>query len=290
MGTLRTVAQVIDGATKKVGDGFEISSPMPGARIRQLSPFLLIDHSGPTTIAPTETPLGADAHPHRGFETVTLVYQGYLDHRDTAGHSGSIGPWEVQWMTAGSGLLHEEKFGRAFSRNGGVVELIQLWVNVPKKDKLVAPRYQELEKEMIPVIEMPDTKARLRIIAGSYNGVNGPAQTYSPIELWDLQLAKGGSGVFDFPTDYNLGIYVVRGKVRVNNRTAVTKQLVNFGWDAKRVEIQAEEDSLVVILSGAPIEEPLATYGPFVMNTNKELVQALADFAAGKFGTLEKQA
>jgi quercetin 2,3-dioxygenase len=284
MEALRTIAQVIDGATKKVGDGFEISSPMPGSRIRQLSPFLLIDHSGPTVIQPTEKPLGADSHPHRGFETVTLVYQGNLDHRDTAGHSGSIGPGDVQWMTAGSGLLHEEKFGKEFSKNGGTIELIQLWVNVPKKDKMVSPRYQELPKEKIPVINDRDTKSNLRIIAGEYNGVKGPAETYSPIELWDLKLGKGGEMNLHISKDYNLGIYVVYGSVRINNKIASTKQLVNFGWDAERVHINAEEDSLLVILAGEPIEEPLATYGPFVMNTNKELVQALADYEGGQFG------
>src|SRR5215218_9342981 len=278
MEALRTVAQVIDGAVKKVGNGFEISSPMPGARIRQLSPFLLIDHSGPTVVQPTDTPLGADAHPHRGFETVTLVYEGYLDHRDTAGHSGSIGPWEVQWMTAGSGLLHEEKFGKAFSHSGGIIELIQLWVNVPKKDKMVAPRYQELGKETIPVIREPEHKATLRVIAGQYNDVKGPAQTYSPIELWDLQLNQGGSKVIHISKDYNLGIYIVRGSVTINDRKATPKQLVNFGWNAEKVAIQAHEDCLLVILAGEPIEEPLATYGPFVMNTNRELVQALADY------------
>jgi quercetin 2,3-dioxygenase len=287
MEALRTIAQVIDGATKKVGDGFEISSPMPGSRIRQLSPFLLIDHSGPTVIQPTEKPLGADAHPHRGFETVTLVYQGYLDHRDTAGHSGSIGPGDVQWMTAGSGLLHEEKFGKEFSKNGGTIELIQLWVNVPKKDKMVAPRYQELPKEKIPVINDRDTKSNLRIIAGEYNGVKGPAETYSPIQLWDLKLGKGGEMTLNISKDYNLGIYIVRGSVKINNKMASTKQLVNFGWDAERVHINAEEDSLLVILAGEPIEEPLATYGPFVMNTNTELVQALADYEGGKFGRFE---
>jgi quercetin 2,3-dioxygenase len=287
MEALRTIAQVIDGATKKVGDGFEISSPMPGSRIRQLSPFLLIDHSGPTVIQPTEKPLGADSHPHRGFETVTLVYQGNLDHRDTAGHSGSIGPGDVQWMTAGSGLLHEEKFGKEFSKNGGTIELIQLWVNVPKKDKMVAPCYQELPKEKIPVINDRDTKSNLRIIAGEYNGVKGPAETYSPIQLWDLKLGKGGEMTLNISKDYNLGIYIVQGSVKINNKMASTKQLVNFGWDAERVHINAEEDSLLVILAGEPIEEPLATYGPFVMNTNKELVQALADYEGGKFGRFE---
>lgn len=239
---------------------------------------------GPTVIQPTDKPLGADAHPHRGFETVTLVYQGYLDHRDTAGHSGSIGPGDVQWMTAGSGLLHEEKFGKEFSKNGGTIELIQLWVNVPKKDKMVAPRYQELPKEKIPVINDRDTKSNLRIIAGEYNGVKGPAETYSPIQLWDLKLGKGGEMILNISKDHNLGIYIVRGSVKINNKVASTKQLVNFGWNAERVQINAEEDSLLVILAGEPIEEPLATYGPFVMNTNKELVQALADYEGGKFG------
>jgi len=288
MKNLRTIAQVIDGAEKTVGGVFKISSPMPGSRIRQLSPFLLIDHSGPSLIEPTEQILGGDAHPHRGFETVTLVYQGYLDHRDTGGHAGSLAPFDVQWMTAGSGLLHEEKFGREFTRNGGTIELIQLWVNLPKKDKMVQPRYQELQKDSIPVISEDNDKVKLRIIAGAYGDVKGPALTYSPINLWDIELAKGTEKQLTIPKDDNLGIYVVRGDVTINNRKALTKQLVNFGWDNELIKISAEEDSLLLILSGEPIEEPLATYGPYVMNTNRELVQALEDFGNGKFGSFSE--
>jgi len=288
MKNLRTVAQVIDGAEKTVGGVFKISSPMPGSRIRQLSPFLLIDHSGPSVIEPTEQILGGEAHPHRGFETVTLVYQGYLDHRDTGGHAGSLAPFDVQWMTAGSGLLHEEKFGREFTRNGGTIELIQLWVNLPKKDKMVQPRYQELQKDSIPVISEDNGKVKLRIIAGAYGDVKGPALTYSPINLWDIELAKGTEKQLTIPKDDNLGIYVVRGDVTINNRKALTKQLVNFGWDNELIKISAEEDSLLLILSGEPIEEPLATYGPYVMNTNRELVQALEDFGNGKFGSFSE--
>jgi redox-sensitive bicupin YhaK (pirin superfamily) len=289
MEDLRTIAQVIDGAEKIVGGIFNISSPMPGSRIRQLSPFLLIDHFGPSLIEPTEKILGGEPHPHRGFETVTLVYDGYLDHRDTGGHSGSLAPFDVQWMTAGSGVLHEEKFGREFTKNGGTIELIQLWINLPKKDKMVTPRYQELRKESIPVISEDNNKTTFRIIAGNYGDVKGPALTYSPINLWDIKLAKGTEKQLTVPKDYNLGIYVVRGKVKVNNRDASTKQLINFGWDAEHINIQAEEDSLLLILSGEPIEEPLATYGPFAMNTNQELIQALADFETGKFGQFQEK-
>ena len=281
----RRIFQVIDGVEKKVGDGFEVTSPMPGYRIRQLSPFLLIDHTGPMIVKPTENPLGADPHPHRGFETVTIVYQGYLAHRDTAGYSGKIGPGDVQWMTAGSGLLHEERHEKKFSRVGGVLELIQLWVNVPKKDKMAPPRYQELRRPMIPVISSPESKGTIRIISGKYAGQEGPAETFSPITILDVQYAKGEELQLKLPVVYNIGIYVVKGKVILNkSKSAGTKQLVVLGWDHETIEIQFEEDTALLVLAGEPIEEPLATYGPFVMNTNQELIQAIADFENGRMG------
>jgi len=282
---LRTVAQVIDSQHKVVGNTFDISSPMPGNRIRQLSPFLLIDHFGPTVLEPTEETLGGEPHPHRGFETVTLVYEGMLDHRDTGGHAGSLSPLDVQWMTAGSGVLHEEKFGRALTKKGGKIELIQLWINLPQKFKMVAPRYQELKKDLIPIVLEQNGNAIIRVIAGSYGDMKGPASTFSPIELWDLALKKNTKMQIKIPKHYNLGIYVIKGNVHVNHHNAITNQLVNFGWNADLVDIMAEENSLLLILAGEPIEEPLATYGPFAMNTNEELVQALADYETGKFGS-----
>ncbi|MDO7884500.1 pirin family protein [Hymenobacter cheonanensis] len=283
--TFRRVFQVIDGNKKLVGDGFDVTSPMPGPRIRQLSPYLLIDHIGPMQIAPTNTPLGSPPHPHRGFETVTVVYDGHLAHRDTAGHDGSIGPGDVQWMTAGAGLRHAEMYDRDFARRGGTLELLQLWVNMPKADKLVAPKYQELRAVSIPSVPLADGKGSIRVIAGSYGGATGPASTFSPLTLLDLHLQQGADFVLTLPAAYNVGLYVVRGAVLVNgDRPARTQQLVVLGWNSADVQITASEDSLVLVLAGAPIEEPLATYGPFVMNTNEELMQAIADFESGNMG------
>lgn len=281
----RRIFQVIDGNKKLVGDGFDVTSPMPGPRIRQLSPYLLIDHIGPMQIAPTDTPLGSPPHPHRGFETVTVVYDGHLAHRDTAGHDGSIGPGDVQWMTAGAGLRHAEMYDREFAQRGGTLELLQLWVNMPKSDKLVPPKYQELRAAAIPSVPLPDGQSSIRVIAGSYGGATGPANTFSPITLLDLHLAQGANFVLTLPAAYNVGLYVVRGAVLVNgDRPAKTQQLVVLGWNSTDVQLTATEGSLVLVLAGAPIEEPLATYGPFVMNTNEELMAAIADFESGNMG------
>ncbi|MVN23343.1 pirin family protein [Mucilaginibacter sp. HMF7410] len=267
-----------------VGDGFDVVSPMPGSRIRQLSPFLLIDHTGPMDVKSTENPLGADPHPHRGFETVTIVYQGFLAHRDTAGYSGKIGPGDVQWMTAGSGLLHEERHEKEFSKQGGILELVQLWVNVPQKDKMAKPRYQELPAPVIPIIEKKDGKGSIRVISGSYENTEGPAQTFSPITILDVKQEAGGSTELKLPADYNVGLYMVKGAITVNGRQAKDKQLVVFGWNAENISVSCSEDAAYLILAGEPIEEPLATYGPFVMNSNKELIEAMEDFASGKMG------
>ncbi|WP_210516914.1 pirin family protein [Hymenobacter terricola] len=281
----RRIFQVIDGNKKAVGDGFQVTSPMPGPRIRQLSPFLLIDHIGPMTVPPSDKPLGSPPHPHRGFETVTVMYQGVLAHRDTAGHAGNIGPGDVQWMTAGAGLLHEELYEKEFTRQGGTLELVQLWVNMPKKDKMVPANYQDIPSAVIKTLPTPDGKGFIRVIAGTYEGVSGPATTFSPITMLDVHLTAGTDFTLNLPADYNVGLYVVRGEVTLNgNRPAATQQLVVLGWDSPAVQIAASAYSIILVLAGEPIEEPLATYGPFVMNTNKELVQAIADFEGGAMG------
>ncbi|TGD79866.1 pirin family protein [Hymenobacter wooponensis] len=284
--TGRRIFQVIDGNKKFVGDGFDVTSPMPGPRIRQLSPYLLIDHTGPMAVAPTDAPLGTPPHPHRGFETVTVVYEGYLAHRDTAGHTGALGPSDVQWMTAGAGLLHEERHEKEFAKRGGTLELLQLWVNVPKKDKLAPPRYQNIVGTSIPAVATPDGLGQIRVIAGTYEGTTGPAETFSPITLLDVHLQQGNQTTLRLPADYNVGIYVVKGDIILHgDRAATTKQLVVFGWDSTDIHLTATTDAVLLVLAGAPIEEPLATYGPFVMNTNQELVQAIADFESGGMGT-----
>lgn len=286
----RRIFQVIDGNKKAVGDGFQVTSPMPGPRIRQLSPFLLIDHIGPMTVPPSEKALGSPPHPHRGFETVTIMYHGVLAHRDTAGHAGDIGPGDVQWMTAGSGLLHEELYGKEFTRQGGTLELVQLWVNMPKKDKMVPANYQDIPSAAIKTLPTPDGKGTIRVIAGNYEGVSGPATTFSPMTMLDVHLTAGADFTLTLPADYNVGLYVVKGEVSLNgNRPATTQQLVVLGWDSPAVQIAASADSIVLVLAGEPIEEPLATYGPFVMNTNRELVQAIDDYEAGAMGTFAEE-
>ena len=284
----RRIFQVIDGNKKAVGDGFAVTSPMPGPRIRQLSPFLLIDHIGPMTVAPSNQPLGSPPHPHRGFETVTVMYQGVLAHRDTAGHQGNIGPGDVQWMTAGAGLLHEEMYEKEFTRQGGTLEVVQLWVNMPQKDKLVAANYQDIPAATIQTRPTPDGKGTIRVIAGTYEDATGPATTFSPLTMLDIHQTAGGQVTLNLPADYNVGLYIVKGDVLINgNRPATTMQLAVLGWDAPAVHLTSTTDSIVLVLAGQPIEEPLATYGPFVMNTNAELVQAIADFESGAMGKVE---
>ncbi|PJJ61230.1 pirin family protein [Hymenobacter chitinivorans] len=284
--SFRRIFQIIDGNKKQVGDGFDVTSPMPGPRIRQLSPYLLLDHTGPMPVAPTEHPLGTPPHPHRGFETVTVVYEGALSHRDTAGHSGTLGAGDVQWMTAGAGLLHEERHELEFARRGGTLELLQLWVNVPRRDKLAPPRYQNIRAAAIPSVPVAEGRGQIRVIAGSYADVVGPAETFSPIILLDVHLAAGAEIELRLPAEFNVGIYVVKGGLRLHdNRAATTKQLVVFGWDSPTLQLSATEDTVLLVLAGEPIEEPLATYGPFVMNTNQELMQAIADFESGGMGT-----
>ncbi|WP_223827737.1 pirin family protein [Hymenobacter armeniacus] len=288
--TFRRIFQVIDGNRKAVGDGFQVTSPMPGPRIRQLSPFLLIDHIGPMAIAPSETPLGSPPHPHRGFETVTVMYQGVLAHRDTAGHQGNIGPGDVQWMTAGAGLMHEELYEKEFTRRGGTLEVVQLWVNMPRKDKMAPANYQDIPSTEIKTLPTADGKGTIRVIAGSYEGVTGPASTFSPLTMLDVHLPKGSEFTLKLPQDYNVGLYIVKGDVLLHgNRPAATKQLVVLGWNSEEAHLTATEDSIVLVLAGEPIEEPLATYGPFVMNTNKELVQAIADYERGAMGKFEDE-
>ncbi|WP_310394616.1 pirin family protein [Hymenobacter sp.] len=286
--SFRRIFQVIDGNKKAVGDGFQVTSPMPGPRIRQLSPFLLIDHIGPMAIAPSEQPLGSPPHPHRGFETVTVMYQGVLAHRDTAGHAGNIGPGDVQWMTAGAGLMHEELYEKEFTRKGGTLEVVQLWVNMPKKDKMAPANYQDIPSSAIKTLPTADGQGTIRVIAGSYEGVRGPATTFSPLTMLDVHLPKGAELTLSLPAAYNVGLYVVKGAVLLHGeRPAATKQLVVLGWNSPDAHLTATEDSIVLVLAGAPIEEPLATYGPFVMNTNEELVQAIADFENGAMGKFE---
>jgi len=269
-----------------VGDGFPVRTLFSyqgfGA---QLSPFLLLDYAGPAEFAPTTQSRGVGAHPHRGFETVTIVYRGEVEHRDSGGNHGHIGPGDVQWMTAASGILHEEMHAKSFSERGGLFEVVQLWVNLPRRFKMSPPRYQTLIDAEIPVVELPDGAASARLIAGSFGGKQGPAQTFTPINLWDLRLRAGKHTTFKLAEGETTAAFVLDGKVGAegDERTASAAELLLFARQGEEVTLRAESDSRVLLMTGEPIDEPVVGYGPFVMNTREEIEQAIQEIRSGTF-------
>ena len=273
-----------------VGDGFPVrtlfSHDCLGARI---SPFLLLDYAGPAQFRPSEAPRGVDEHPHRGFETVTIVYEGELEHRDSAGNSGSIGPGDVQWMTAASGVVHEEKHSEDFTKRGGTLEMVQLWVNLPAEFKMSPPHYQTLLNADIPAVQTSDGRGTVRIIAGTFQGKKGPARTFTPINVWDVRLQAGAAVDFTVPAGFNTAVVLLRGSVKVNDSHEPSQgsEMILFDREGERVRIAADEASILLVLSGQPINEPVAAYGPFVMNTEKEIRQAMDDYRNARMGTLD---
>ncbi|WP_089175718.1 pirin family protein [Bosea sp. AS-1] len=274
--------------THWVGDGFPVRSMFShAAQGDHVSPFLLLDYAGPAAFSPAEHPRGVGVHPHRGFATVTIVYQGEVEHRDSTGEGGLIGPGDVQWMTAASGILHEEFHSQAFTRKGGTLEMVQLWVNLPAKDKGVEPGYQTLLDKDIPTVELPGDAGTLRVIAGDYKGQAGLARTFTPIDIWDLRLNRGGTTSLTLPEGHMLGIAVLRGHVLINGADKVREaQFVLLDREGGAVTIEGETDATLLVLSGEPIDEPVAMHGPFVMNTTEEIHQAMADFQSGRFGKI----
>ena len=269
-----------------VGDGFPVRSMFSyQTQGANLSPFLLLDYAGPAKFEPATQPRGVGQHPHRGFETVTIVYDGEVAHRDSTGAGGRIGPGDVQWMTAASGILHEEFHSEDFTRNGGMLEMVQLWVNLPARDKMGAPGYQTLLNADIPVVELPDGAGSARIIAGELDGRRGPARTHTPIDVWDVRLVAGGRARFPIAEGRTLAVVVLRGTVLVNGETVVREaQFAQMSRDGRDVEIEANGDATLLILSCEPIDEPVLGYGPFVMNSQDEIRQAIDDFNSGRFG------
>ncbi len=276
------------GSQHMVGDGFPVRNMIPGAGIdEQLSPFLLLDYLGPEQFPPTDRQLGVGEHPHRGFETVTIMYHGKVAHRDSTGSGGVIGPGDVQWMTAASGIVHEELHEQEFAKQGGLLEGIQLWVNLPKAHKMSAPRYQTLVNDDIPSVDLDGGAGRIRVIAGEFRGVMGPAKTFSPVHLYDLRLNAGHRLDLSLPEGFNSSLFVLHGKVMVNGSQPVQAvEIARFGQGGERVTLDATEDATILVLSGKPIAEPVARYGPFVMNTRDEIIQAVQDYQAGKMGHL----
>jgi hypothetical protein len=277
-----------NGSRHWVGDGFPVRNLFPSNGVNgEINPFLMLDYAGPQYFAPSDKPRGVGEHPHRGFETVTIAYQGSLEHRDSGGHSGVIGPGDVQWMTAASGVVHEEFHEREFSKKGGVFEMVQLWVNLPKSVKMSAPRYQGIVKDQIPIVDL-GSGSYARVIAGELRGVTGPAHTLTPVGAFDLRLKGGSHAEFRLADGHNAGVALLRGDVSVNGTSHLKGEamLAVLSADGERVVLEAKVDSTVLLLSGEPIREPVANYGPFVMNTQEELVQAVEDYRAGKMGRL----
>lgn len=292
MPTYRGIEGVYRGTSfYMVGDGFRVSNYFPsGFNFGQrISPFLMLDYQPPTEYAPREQPYGVGAHPHKGFETVTLALEGAVAHHDSAGNSGVIGPGEVQWMTAGAGLLHKEYHEAEFARRGGVLHNVQLWVNLPAKDKSTPPKYQPISVAQMGRVELPGQGGEVRVIAGEFQETAGPATTFTPIQLYDIRLNRGGQVSLPLPAGYNTAVLVTKGEVRVNGeRNAVDLDFVLFKNQEGEILLEGVTDEAwVLVMSGEPLDEPIAHYGPFVMNTREDLIEAVQEFQSGKFGYLE---
>jgi redox-sensitive bicupin YhaK (pirin superfamily) len=270
-----------------VGDGFPVRNLFSYDNLGQhLSPFLLLDYAGPEEFAPAARPRGVGQHPHRGFETVTIVYQGEVAHRDSVGNAGLIGPGDVQWMTAASGILHEEFHSAAFTRDGGALEMAQLWVNLPAEHKMTAPRYQTILNEAIPQVDLSGAGS-VRVIAGSFGGRSGPADTFSPMNVWDVRLQAGHATSLPVPEGHTAAIAVLRGSITVNgSRPVGDAELLVLDRAGDEVHIEAGANTTLLLLSGVPIAEPIVGYGPFVMNSRQEIETAINDFQKGKFGRM----
>lgn len=271
-----------------VGDGFPVRSLFSHASHGDhVSPFLLLDYAGPAEFAPADRPRGVGVHPHRGFETVTIVHEGEVEHRDSTGKGGVIGPGDVQWMTAAGGILHEEFHSPAFTRKGGTLQMVQLWVNLPAKDKNAEPGYQSLLDRDIPSVNLPDEAGTLRVIAGDYEGHRGPARTFTPIDLWDVRLRRNGVASLSLPEGRTAIVVVLKGTVQVNgDAIAREAQFVLLDRAGGGISLEANGDASLLVLGGEPIDEPVVMHGPFVMNTADEIRQAMSDFQDGRFGKI----
>lgn len=271
-----------------VGDGFPVRTIFSYSEIgAEMSPFLLLDYAGPTEFPPSEQIRGVGEHPHRGFETVTVVYHGEVEHRDSAGGGGCIGPGEVQWMTAASGLVHEEKHGREFAKKGGLFEMVQLWVNLPAQQKKAAPRYQTLTRSQIPEVPIAEGKGLVRVIAGDFGDQRGPAQTFTPVGLWDVRLSRGAAASFSVPQGHTVAVFILSGEVRLSGpQSHGSAELLVLEREGAEFQFTAVEDVKALVLTGAPILEPLVGQGPFVMNSEEEIRQAFLDYRQGRMGKI----
>jgi redox-sensitive bicupin YhaK (pirin superfamily) len=273
-----------------VGNGFRVHNFFPNGyalALNRMSPFFLLDYNAKIEFSPTNIPRGVGVHPHRGFETVTIAYHGRVAHHDSKGNSGVISEGDVQWMTAASGVLHKEYHEMEFSKTGGLFQMVQLWINLPAKYKMSEPKYQPVTQSQMGKYNLPWKAGTVEVIAGEFNGVKGPASTFSPIHMYNMRIKKDASFTFTLPENFNTGILVIEGSVKVNeSMSAPADNFVLFNNDGKNISILAEENSILLVLSGEPINEPITAYGPFLMNTKEEIIQAYEDFNNGKFGEL----
>lgn len=274
-----------------VGDGFRVHNFIPsGYRLdmQRMNPFIMLDYNSKFHFDPSDTPKGVGVHPHRGFETVTIAYKGKVEHHDSSGGGGVIGEGDVQWMTAASGVLHKEFHEKEWSKTGGEFQMVQLWVNLPAKDKMSKPKYQALENSKINRFKSDDKKTEIEIIAGEYKGVKGSASTFTPLHLYNVKMAKDAKTEMNLPKNFNTALLVIEGSITINGTEKVdTNHFALMANDSESFTINANENAVYLVLSGEPINEPIAAHGPFVMNTRQELVQAFEDFNQGRFGTLE---
>lgn len=272
-----------------VGDGFPVRSLFSYHKMgaEQISPFLLLDYAGPYQFTPSPRPRGVGAHPHRGFETVTIVYEGEVSHRDSTGKGGTIGPGDVQWMTAGNGIVHEEFHSQAFSDTGGAFEMVQLWVNLRAKDKGIAPSYQAITANMIPKVTLPNAAGTASIIAGDFAGTLGPAHTHSPMNVWDIRLTEGKEHIVTVPAEHSCMVVVLSGELMINQEEVIKNaELVMFESTGTTIQLEAKANTKLLVLTGEPFNEPVVGHGPFVMNTAEEIRDSLQAFHLGKFGKM----
>jgi redox-sensitive bicupin YhaK (pirin superfamily) len=280
---MKTVKKVIASHRKSLGEGQWVMSPLPNEWVQQISPFIMLDHFGPTHI-PAGKPFSVPPHPHRGFEPVTILFEGEVEHKDSEGNQGHIKGGDVQWMTAGSGIIHSEMAPKTFGETGGTMHLIQLWVNLPKKDKMSAPKYQDIPSSKVPVVKHDN--ASLRVIAGSFENVTGPAETFTPLLLIHGKLNAALATAIKIPKGFSTSLFITKGELITDGYTVPEQHLVWFNEENDTIEISASHNSEFLLMAGEPINEPLSSYGPFVMNTKTELIEAIQDYEAGKMGIL----
>lgn len=275
--------------THMVGNGFKVMNFFPNGRgfEERMSPFFLLDFNAEVSYPPSDISRGVGVHPHRGIETITFAYKGGVEHHDSKGNHGIIGPGDIQWMTAGGGVLHKEYHEQTYLKKGGAFEMLQLWINLPKKHKMAPAKYQSIVHSSKPKVVLPNNMGEVYVVAGEYQGVKGVASTYSPVHMYDIHYSAHADFSFSLPGNYNTGILVVDGAITVNDHKVPENHFVQLKNEAGEIHIKASKKGILLVLSGEPLNEPYVNYGPFVMNTEEEIHQAIEDYNAGKFGFLK---